>query len=127
MIEARQLSIFDVFPTVKEEPKVGEWVKEPGAVIPHIMRPSYIGKKVLMNKSTQSMRIYKVGILEKLVPGFYWNGDRKIETDVAIIYDGGKQRNYITFMPGQEIYEVLPWDAYPARVDAIGLRRRMNT
>lgn len=115
-----QLSIFDWMPTLRQEPDVGEWVTEHGQVIPHIMRRSYIGKKVVMDKSTQSKKAYKVGILEKVLTDFYWHGDEMVECDRSIVFDGGKQRNHILHMPGREIYECLPWDAYPERMNSIG-------
>lgn len=115
-----QLSIFDWMPTAQKEPEVGEWVTEHGAVIPHIMRKGYIGKKVVMDKSTQSMKIYKVGILENVVTDFYWHNDKKVECDRSIVFDGGRQRNHILHMPGQEIFECLPWNAYEKRNEAIG-------
>ena len=97
------------------EPEVGEWVDKCGAVIPHIMRRSYIGKKVVMDKSTSSHKWFRVGVLEKVVTGFYYDGDKKIECDMLIIFDGSRQRNIITHWPGREIYECLPWDAYERR------------
>lgn len=111
-----QLSIFD---WMEEEPEVGQWVYKTGAPISHIMRRSYIGKKVLMDKSTQSQRCYKVGILERVDTSFYYHGDQKIECDRSVIYDGSRQRSYITHMPGQEIYECLPWHAYQKREESI--------
>ena len=41
-----QMSIFDLI-----EPEVGEYVTTHGAVICHIMRPGYIGKKVVYDVS----------------------------------------------------------------------------
>ena len=102
-----------------EEPEVGQWVYKTGAPIPHIMRRSYIGKKVLMDKSTQSMTAFKVGILERVDTSFYYHGDQKIECDRSVIYDGSRQRSYITHMPGQEIYECLPWHSYQKREESI--------
>ena len=108
-----QLSIFDWMPTAQKEPDVGEWVTEHGASIPHIMRPSYIGKKVVMDKSTTSHKWFKVGILERY---FQHEGTWR-----AIIYDGSKQRNCVAFFrDGIGIYECLPWDAYEKRNEAIG-------
>ena len=99
-----QISIFDWMPTAQVEPEVGEYVTEHGANICHIMRPSYIGKKVVFDVSTQSRRSYQVGILEKYIPyGEYWR---------SIIYTGKKQRTLLTHYPGKEIFEGLPWDAY---------------
>lgn len=94
------------------EPAVGEWVESTGAVICHAMRPSYIGRKVLVDMSTESHKWYKVGLLENYIP---YNG-----TFRSIVYTGTKQRSLVTHYPGVEIYEVLPWDAYKARVDSIG-------
>lgn len=119
-----QISIFDWMPTLRKEPEVGEWVTEHGQAIPHIMRRSYIGRKVVMDKSTQSMKAYKVGILEKVVTDFYWHGEEKVECDRSIVFDGGKQRNHILHMPGQEIFECLPWDAYPERMNSIGKAKK---
>ena len=115
-----QMTIFDFMPTVQTEPDVGEWVESHGAVIPAIMRKSYIGKKVVMDKSTVSRRCYKVGILEKVVPAVYYHNGKMVECDRSIVYDGSKQRNLITHYPGVNIYECLPWDAYPERMKAIG-------
>lgn len=115
-----QLTLWDWMPTAQPEPEVGAWVEKCGAVIPHIMRKSYIGKKVLMDYSTTSITVYKVGILEKVLKGFYWHGDQKVECDLSIIYDGTRQRCMITHYPGHEIYECLPWNAYEARNKAIG-------
>lgn len=99
-----QMRLFDFMPTMMVEPQVGEYVTEPGMVICHIMRPGYIGRKVLVNKSTVGMQIYQVGILENVID---------IEgRDRSIVYTGQKQRQLITHYPGIEIYEVLPWEAY---------------
>lgn len=94
------------------EPDIGEWVESPGAVICHVMRPSYIGRKVLVDMSTESHKWFKVGLLERYIP---YNGAFR-----SIVYTGTKQRSLVTHLPGVEIYEVLPWDAYKARVDSIG-------
>lgn len=118
----QQMTIFDWLPTMQQEPEVGEFVEKCGQPIPHIMRKSYIGKKVLMDYSTSSHVWYKCGILEKVIPAFYWRGDERIECDRSIVYDGKKQRCLITHYPGHEIYECLPWDAYQDRIDAIGYR-----
>lgn len=104
-----QFTIFDYingrpYEESPEEPEVGAYVKRHGANICHIMRPAYIGKKVVMDKSTVGHAWYQVGILEDYFP--YENTFR------AIIYDGRKQRNLVTFRPGVEIFECLPWDAY---------------
>lgn len=89
------------------EPEVGAWVTEHGAVICHIMRPSYIGSRVVFDCSTWSMRIFRVGILEAYIPH---EGRMR-----SIIYTGSRQRTLLTHYPGIEIYECLPWDAYPER------------
>lgn len=119
-----QLTIFDWMPTAQMEPDVGAFIEKTGAPICHIMRPSYIGEKVCFDCSTQSRVLYKVGILEKILPEkyYHWNGkDYEMrDCDRVIIYTGKKQRSYISLMPGREIYECLPWDAYPARMNAIG-------
>lgn len=118
-----QMTIFDWMPSVQEEPEVGAWVEHHGAVISGIMRRGYIGKKVVMDKSTTSHKWYKVGILENVLIDHYWDGDREIICDRSIIFDGSRQRSSILHMPGQNIYECLPWDAYPERMAAIGNRR----
>ena len=116
-----QISFFDF-----QEPDVGAWIKEPGAVICGIMRPGYIGRKVCWNQSTQSMTLWKVGILEKLVPDvYYFNGIRK-DCERAILYTGKKQRSSLLLMPGQELHECLPWDHYPERMANIGWRGEEN-
>ena len=118
-----QMTIFDWMPQAIPEPDVGEYVENPGAVIPHIMRPSYIGKKVCFDCSTESHSCYKVGILEKIVPSAYWHGGRRIDCDRSVIYTGKKQRSLITHMPGREIFEVLPWEAYQEGAETIGGNR----
>lgn len=122
-----QMTIFDWMPTIRQEPDVGEFVEECGAVIPHIMRKAYIGKKVLMDYSTQGHTWFKCGILEKVIPAFYWSGDKQIECDRSIVYDGKKQRCLITHYPGHEIFECLPFDAYAKRNAAIGKVERNET
>ena len=93
------------------EPEVGEYVKDTGMVICHIMRPSYIGKKVLIDKSTRSRSIYQCGILEDYIP---YEGYMR-----SIVYTGQKQRSLITHYPGVEIFECLPWEAYKDRMEVI--------
>ena len=92
------------------EPGIGECVKSTGAVIPHIMRSAYIGKKVLYDVSTQSMRCYRCGVLEKYIP---YEGKMR-----SVIFYGKKQRGLVTHYEGVNIYECLPWDAYPERAKA---------
>lgn len=120
------MSIFDWIPTLQPEPEVGEYVESHGANICHIMRPSYIGKKVVFDCSTESHKWYKVGILEQIIRDHYyqWNGSdyEKRPCDRVVIYTGKKERSRISLMPGREIFECLPWDAYPERMGAIGKR-----
>lgn len=109
----RQLTIFDWMPETQSEPEIGEYVTKTGAIIPHIMRPSYIGHKVLYYCGTQSMpNLYQCGILEKYIPH-----EGKMR---SIIYYGRKQRVLLTHYEGVNIYECLPWDAYPERMAAMG-------
>lgn len=115
-----QLTIFDWMPEAQPEPEVGEYIKEHGANIPHIMRPGYIGQKVCFDCSTQSREMYRVGILEAVNPSYYWHLDeygeyRKDTCDRVVIFTGKKQRSLLSLMPGREIFECLPWDAYPGR------------
>ena len=119
----RQMTIFDYMPTIQQEPEIGEWVETHGAVICGCMRRSYIGEKVVMDKSTSSHEWYKVGILEDVKTGYYYRGDQKVECDIAIVYDGSRQRNIYQIFPGHEIYECLPWNAYPKRMAAIGAKQ----
>lgn len=91
----RQMTIFDFLP---EEVKPGDWVEDHGAVICHIMRPAYIGKLVVMDKSTESRHWYQVGRLENYIP---YEGRWR-----SIIYTGKNQRSLITHHPGVEIYEL---------------------
>lgn len=109
-----QMTIYDWMPTMRKEPAVGEYVTKHGANICHIMRPSYIGKKVCFDVSTQNHKIYQVGILEKYIPH---EGYMR-----SVIYTGKKQRSLITHYPwtGADLFECLPWDAYPERMAAIG-------
>lgn len=107
----RQLSLFDM-PELRREPEVGEYVKECGAVICHIMRRSYIGKKVLIDVSTKSMTMFQCGILEDYIP---YEGRMR-----SIIFTGKKQRSLVTHYPGIEIFEPMPWTWYEARLKAIG-------
>ena len=114
-----QLTIFDFI-----EQGVGEYVTSHGANICHSMRPSYIGEKVVFDCSTESHEWFQVGILEKILPAHYyhWNGTdyEKRTCDRVIIYTGKKQRSLISLMPGRDIFECLPWTAYPKRMAAIG-------
>ena len=95
----KQLTIFDCFPEILTGPAVGEWVTEPGAAICHKMRPSYIGKKVLIDCSTESHKWFRVGILEDYIP---YEGSWR-----SIIFTGKKQRSLVTHRNGIQIYEIL--------------------
>lgn len=44
-----QVELFDYMPTIRTEPELGEIVEHPGQVICHIMKPAYIGQKVVMH------------------------------------------------------------------------------
>ena len=125
----KQLTIFDLCPASQPEPDVGEWLEHPGPVIPRIMLPGYIGKKILTDMSTQSHKWYKVGILEEIRQGFCYqynacvNGEyKKMPCELLIVFDGKKQRGMLNLTMGEVVYECLPWDAYPERMAAIGRR-----
>jgi len=120
MRQARQLSIFDWHPTMRQEPPVGDYIHKAGAVICRIMRKSYIGKKVAVDISTQNRKCFQVGILEKVIPAHYYQGDQIVETERSIVFVGKKQRLLITHYPGCELHEVLPWNAYEERMASIG-------
>ena len=117
-----QISIFDWMPSLEPEPAVGEYIRKAGAVIPHIMRKGYVGKKVAVDISTQNRKCFVVGILEKIIPAKYYQGDLIVETERSIIYTGKKQRSLVTHYPGVEIFEVLPWNAYEKRNTAVGCK-----
>lgn len=108
-----QLSLFDCFPALREEPAVGEYVKKTGQVICHIMREGYIGHKVLINVSTQSQELYRCGILED----YFFNEFEGVWR--SIVYTGERQRSLIDHREGINIYECLPWDCYEKRMAAI--------
>lgn len=110
-----QMSIFDWQPTLLNEPDVGTLIHGAGAVICHIMRNGYIGKKVAFDCGTESMPdLYKVGILEK----YFWYEPEKCMR--SVIWTGGNHRALINHKFGRNIYEPLPWDAYQDRMAAIG-------
>ena len=109
-----QMTIFDWMPTAQDEPEVGAYDTEHGQVICHIMRNSYIGEKVVYDCSTQSHKWYRVGILEK-----YFEREGVMR---SVIYNGSKQRILYDHYEGREIFECLPWDAYTARMAAIGTK-----
>ena len=104
---AGQISLFDWMPSSTPEPNIGDYVKRPGAIICHIMRPGYIGRKILVDVSTEHNELYQCGILENYIP--YESFMR------SIVYVGDRQRKLITHYPGVEIFECLPWD-YEKRV-----------
>lgn len=121
-----QMTLFDWQPSLQPEPDTGALVTEHGAIIPHIMRQSYIGRKVCFDVSTQHRRCFRVGVLEKVHDAFYFgleDGEyKKVPCDRVVIFTGKQQRSLISLMPGVEIYECLPWEAYPERNKAIGGR-----
>ena len=109
--EMKQLSLFEVAPeifpqrktfTPTAEHKPGDYLEDfgetNGAVICHIMRPSYIGKLVCYDCSTQSHKWTRVGILEKY---FECRGVMR-----SVINVGSKDRILFDHYPGREIYEV---------------------
>lgn len=128
-----QLTIFDWLPEIQEEPEPGAIVTKTGAVIPHVMQDSYIGEKVCFDVSTQSKRAYRVGILEKLLPDHYYRlvGKEYVKTPCrrAVIFTGKKQRSLLSlYDSGGQLFEVLPWNAYPERMAAIyGNKKEVNT
>lgn len=109
-----QLDLFDVCEQLKTEPEVGEYVNEPGAVICHIMRRGYIGKKVLIDVSTTGMTVFQCGILEDYIP---YEGRMR-----SIVFTGQKQRALVTHYPGVEIHECMSWHWYEKRQKVIGGR-----
>lgn len=109
-----QLTIFDLLPELLEEPEIGAYVTKHGANICHIMRPGYIGQKVVYECSTQSHEWFRCGILEK-----YFEREGVMR---SVIYVGERQRILLDHYEGRDIYECLPWNAYPKRIAAIGRR-----
>ena len=109
---AKQMTLFDFMP--KLEPEVGEWADTAGAIIPVISLHSYIGKKVMMDKSTVGHTWFHCGVLEKVID--YEDHKR------AIVYDGGRQRNYITY-PWSQLHECCPWEWYEKRMQMIGRKQ----
>lgn len=80
------------------EPEVGEYVEHWGQNIPHIMRSSWIGKKVVYDCSTQSHRWMRVGLLERYFPH---DGTYR-----SVIYVGSKQRILYDHRQGRTIFAV---------------------
>lgn len=105
----------------QKEPKIGEWVYKCGAPISRVMLKGYVGKKVLIDKSTSSRKCYKVGILEEEVEGTYWDGEKYSPCVMAIVRDEGKQRNQINYTLGDSVFECFPWHSYEEREDSIYL------
>lgn len=97
-----QMDLFDWMPSLQPEPEVGEYMDRTGANICHIMRPNYIGKKVLIDVSTQSHKWYLCGILER-----YFERDGHMR---SVVYTGKKQRSLIDHVNGRTLYECKPWD-----------------
>lgn len=102
-----QMTIWDLMApqrrTDGKELQVGDYTNEAGPVIPHIMRPAFIGEKVLYDCHTESHPdLYRCGILEEYIPH---EGSYR-----CIIYDGRRQRVLITMRPGMEIFETEPWN-----------------
>ena len=88
-----QLSLFDFI-----DPEVGEYVEDHGIIICHCMRKGYIGRKILVDKSTSGHDWFQVGILEDYIP---YEGRWR-----SIVYVGEKQRLLVTHYPGVDIFEV---------------------
>ena len=107
-----QLTIFDWMPDIQKEPELGEYVERHGANICHIMRPNYISEKIIFDCSTQSHKWYRCGILEKYF-------EREGGVMRSVIYTGERQRTLYDHYPGMEIWEPLPWNAYPKRMMGI--------
>lgn len=82
-----QISIFDWMPSSAPEPNIGDYVKRPGAIICHIMRAGYIGRKILVDVSTEHNELYQCGILENYIP--YESFMR------SIVYVGDRQRKLL--------------------------------
>lgn len=74
-MKTTQLTIFDWMPTAQQEPDVGAWVEKPGAVIPHIMIPSYIGKKCVLTVVPKATN----GIKSE-----FWKGQFQISTTTGM-------------------------------------------
>lgn len=100
-MKRKQLSLFDWRPDLKREPEAGEYVETHGAVIPHIMMPGHIGRKVVYDCSTASHRWLRVGVLEDYTrtPWGSWR---------AIINVGKKDRILRDHRPGLELFELEP-------------------
>lgn len=95
-----QLTLLDWMPEAVPEPEVGDLITQHGAVIPHIMRPGYIGRKIAYDYSTENHECFKVGVLEKYFECF---GVMR-----SVIFTGKRQRTLLDHRPGKEIFEVKP-------------------
>lgn len=107
-----QLTIFDIMAaedaketapdSARPEPETGAWVYDHGPVIPHIMRPGFIGRKVVYTCGTQSKpNLCRVGILER----YFYNEHAECWRSV-IDYGAKGHRTLIDHRNGREIYEV---------------------
>jgi len=108
MVES-QLSLWDLVP--EEQLKPGDYVEEHGPPIPGIMRPHFIGKLVVVDKSTVSTKWYVVGRLEKYIEyEKYYRSIVRIGKNTLNYIDHYKQLPSIYH---SEIYEVTPreWDS----------------
>lgn len=96
-----QLSLFDTDDNVcrKKRDTIGTYKRRPGAVIPHIMRSAYIGKKILIEESTPRGEVYRVGVLEE----YTYDIERRVHR--CIVFTGEGQRHQIDMYPGEEIFE----------------------
>lgn len=72
-------------------------MRDHGAAICHIMRPSYIGKKIVIDRSEPGCECYQVAILVDYI---------QLTTPRAVVNTGKTETEVITFRPGVEIYEI---------------------
>ena len=104
-----QLSIADLFDS--REPDIGEYVEDHGAVIPHIMRPAYIGRKVIYDGSTVSHVWFRCGVLERY---FFCEGKWR-----SVIRVGPRHTILLDHRPGVNIFEPRHGDEYPKRYEKV--------
>lgn len=90
---------------------MGDWVTEHGPVIPHIMRPSFIGELVVIDKSTISHEWYEVGRMEK-----YIECDGHMRSVIRI---GKNHMNYIDDYLKPSIYNGTIYELSPKQYDAV--------
>lgn len=107
-----QLSIFDLVPA--EAVKMGDWVTEHGPVIPHIMRPSFIGRLVVLDKSTVSHEWFEVG---RLVDYIECRGHMR-----SVVQIGKNHMNYIDHYEQPSIYHGEIYELSPKQWDSEGHR-----